>query len=129
MPPAMVGILYVLRSSQSAAEQAELKQLAARAIEQATRFADMGSLSAKQMLATIYYNGLGVPVDRPKALGLYEEVAKFNIPSANTALAYAYLNGTGVTQSRERALEYFKRAATNGSKDAEIQIARILAKQ
>lgn len=129
VPPATLGILFGLRASQSASEQAELKQLAALAIEQATRFSDMGSLSAKQMLATIYYNGLGVPVDRVKALGLYEEVAKFGLPSANMALAYAYLNGTGVTQSRERALDYFKRAAANGSKDAETQIARILAKQ
>jgi uncharacterized protein len=129
VPPATLGILYGLRSSQSVTDQAELKQLAARAIEQATRFSDMGSLYAKMMLATIYYNGLGAPADRAKALVLFEEVAKFSLPSANMALAYAYLNGTGVTQSRERALDYFKRAAANGSIDAETQIARIKVKQ
>lgn len=127
VPPATLGILFGLRSSQSPLEQAELKQMAARAIEQATRFSDMGSLTAKQMLATIYDNGLGVPIDRAKALGFYEEVAKFGLPSANIALAFAYLNGTGVSQSRERALFYFKRAVAGGSKEAETQIARIQA--
>lgn len=80
------------------------------------------------MLATIYNNGLGVPVDRERAVGIYTELAKYGLPSANMALGFAYLNGAGVLQSKEQATSYFKQAAAHGSKDAEVQIARIQAK-
>lgn len=126
-PQANMQLIAVLRNTPGT-DNSELQQVQARALETAKRYADMGSLYAKMVLATIYANGLGAPVDRGRAVELYRELANQEMVSAMMALGFAYLNGAGVPQDKEQAIGYFKKAAAHGNKDAEVQIARLQSK-
>ncbi|AXS80624.1 M48 family metalloprotease [Dechloromonas sp. HYN0024] len=126
-PQSNLSLIAALRNSPNV-DKDELRQVQTRALEVAKRYADMGSQYAKMMLATIYANGLGVPVDRGRAIDIYKELASRDSVSALMALGFAHLNGAGVPQDKDQAIGYFKRAAAHGNKDAEIQIARAQAR-
>ena len=127
-PVALMGLIAALRNTPNSNKE-ELRQVQNRAFEVAKRYSEIGSLYARSILATIYANGLGVTVDRAKAAELYKELADYQIVSAYMALGFAYLNGAGVAQDKDQAISYFKKAAAQGNKEAEVQIARILPKQ
>lgn len=122
-PPANLHLIALLRKTANT-DKNELQQVQGRAIEIAKRYASMDSMSAKMMLATIYANGVGVPVDRSKAVDIYKELASREMVSAMMALGFAYLNGAGVQQDKEQAISYFQMAAAHGNKDADLQITR-----
>lgn len=123
-PQANMMLIGLLRNM-AGADKTELQHVQARALETAKRYAEMGSLYARMALASIYANGLGVPVDRSRAVDMYRELANQDLVSAQMALGFAYLNGAGVAQDKDQAIRYFRKAAAHGNKDAEVQIARI----
>lgn len=127
-PHANLQLIAALRNTPGA-DKNELQQVQARMLDLARRYSDMGSVFAKMALATIYANGLGVPADRGKAIEIYQGLANQEVVSAIMALGFAYLNGNGVPQDKDLAIGYFRKAATHGSKEAEVQIARAQAKQ
>lgn len=123
-PPANMMLIALLRNM-AGADINELQQVQARALNTVKRYAEIGSLYARMALATIYANGLGVPVDRVKAVEIYKELADRDMVSALIALGFAHLNGAGVPQDKDQAIVYFRKAATHGNKEAEAQLARV----
>jgi TPR repeat protein len=93
-----------------------------------------GHIEAHYELAGIYQKGLGVVVDKAKAHQLYQYAAsEWDVfaqkgdPRAQNLLAGMYERGLGVPMNVALALKWMKRAAVQGSADAQFNLARVLA--
>lgn len=84
------------------------------ALSEARKAADAGEARANLMLATIYENGMGVPVDQVQAVKQYEIAAQRGIAKAYSRVAQAYARGTGVPRDKDKALANARRAAQLG---------------
>ncbi|KAK8835009.1 hypothetical protein M9Y10_020614 [Tritrichomonas musculus] len=62
-------------------------------------------------LGNIYYNGIGVVRDYPRAKYYYEKAAKHNNSIAIHNLGTMYFNGNGVVKDYGKAREYFEESA------------------
>src|SRR5690349_13961473 len=70
--------------------------------------ADSGSPAGKHLLASLYYQGHGVPKDLSRAVALFTEAAEAGFPPSLANLALMYSVGDGVPPNRSKALEYTK---------------------
>lgn len=86
----------------------------AKALDLLGKSSEGGSAVAKNLLATMYDQGVGVEVDKAKALELYLAAADQGNSLAQNHLGNIYQNGTGVAQDLAKALRYFRAAAGQG---------------
>ena len=84
-------------------------------LEQAT---DAGDVDAKCLLAKSYYNGFGVPVDKVKALELFEDAAYTGYAEAQYLTSICYGFGYGTDVDLDQAYYYCKKAADQGHEEA-----------
>jgi len=87
----------------------------AEALPYAKKSAQAGSANAQLLLGRAYHFGLGVPVDKPAALALYQRSDAGGLADGSRAAAYMYEFGEGVSVDRKKALYYYDRAASRGS--------------
>jgi TPR repeat protein len=66
-------------------------------------------------LGTIHYHGYGVPIDRAKAVELFQKSCNDNWIAGCNDLGVAYESGNGIKQDFERAFEFYKRACAGGA--------------
>ncbi len=86
----------------------------AKALELLTKSSNGDNAVAKNLLATMYEQGLGVKKDPAKALEFYLASAKLGNGLAQNRLGNIYQNGEGVAQDLNKALGYFRAAAAQG---------------
>ena len=72
-------------------------------IEYLNKAIELGSLDAKNVLGTCYYNGYGVVQDYGKAASILKEVAEQGHAGAQSNLALLYLNGLGTETNYKAA--------------------------
>lgn len=76
--------------------------------------ADEGLPPAQNQLGEIYYNGLGVPQDLPRAFSLFQAAAMQNYAPAQYNLGLAYLNGQGVQANMVEGCQWLSSSASLG---------------
>ncbi len=90
------------------------------AMEWYMKSADQFFSMAEYTLGGIYYHGRnGVDVDFGKAFSWFERAAKQDHIEAQFNLALMYINGEGVRQDEQKGVEWLRKAAVNGSEDAQ----------
>ena len=75
-------------------------------------------------LGAMYYSGLGMRVNIPKALNYYQKAAENNYTPAQTTLALLYMQGEAVERNPEKAIALAKKAAEKNDVEAQIILAR-----
>lgn len=80
---------------------------AVRLIQEA---ADDNHAFSQDVLGTMYYQGIGVPVNYVRALSWFEEAARQRFPYAYMHLAVLYRDGLGVAPDRDKAAAYLVQA-------------------
>ena len=80
---------------------------------------DHGSTGARFMLALMYDNGWGRPLDHRQAAQIYRLASEQNLSSAQHNLALLYVNGEGVSRDLSHAYYWMKRAADGGDEGAQ----------
>lgn len=80
--------------------------------------AKLGNNSAKEYIAWLYENGLGVEQDRAQAVRFYREAAEAGSTYAMVRLANIYKDHSGNKKSLEHALYWYQRAAEAGELSA-----------
>lgn len=88
-----------------------------------------GDVTAKNNVAYMYYNGIGVPQDYAQAFTLYEELAAQGHVIAQNALGAMYAQGQGVSQDYEQAFNWYKKAAEQGDVEAQFNIGFMYKKE
>jgi TPR repeat protein len=83
-----------------------------------------GSPAGKHLLASLYYQGHGVPKDLARAVALFTEAADAGFPPSMANLALMYSLGDGVPKNQEKALAYALRAAESGDVQSQFNLAQ-----
>lgn len=73
---------------------------------------------AKLKEAKKYLMGIGIPVDEPKAFGLYAQLAQAGNAKAMNVLGQLYSKGKGVVLNENLAIQWYLQAAQNGIVEA-----------
>jgi TPR repeat protein len=84
--------------------------------------AEKGDPRAQSNLGALYENGLGVPKDAERAVGLYQRAADQGLPVAQFNLAEMYLKGLGAKKDEKQAFELYKKAAEHGLGEAQYKL-------
>jgi hypothetical protein len=87
-------------------------------IEKIRIIAEQGNDVAAQMMAVIYYKGLGVARDYDSAIIWYKKAAEEKNIIAMRNLGDVYENGEGVPQDHLKAREWYEKAAAAGDAKA-----------
>ncbi len=87
-----------------------------------SKAAEQGHAKSQYALGVCYSDGLGVKVDKQKALSLFQAAAKSGIASAQLDLGICYLNGIGTKQNDAEAFKWFNKAAKQKYSDAYPQL-------
>jgi TPR repeat protein len=95
----------------------------ADAIRNAQARAAQGDASAEALLGRAYYEGLGVPRSYPNALLWLNKAEAQNNPDAMFFLGLMFEYGRGVGQDIDRAVKLFDRAAAQGQRSSEMEVA------
>jgi TPR repeat protein len=85
--------------------------------------AEHGDADAQFALASLYYDGVGVPVDHAESSYWFLLAAKQGHGEAQYNLGNAYKRGEGVRQSDAMAVQWWKKAAEQGLTDASYNVA------
>jgi TPR repeat protein len=80
--------------------------------------AEQSDARAQSSLASMYYNGLGVPKDYRQALYWYTKAAKQGHAGAQYNLGLMYAEGIGIARNYEQALYWYTKAAEQGHAEA-----------
>jgi TPR repeat protein len=107
-------ILSILAETGGAGVQ--LEQGAIAGIEQAT--CDSGDSEGCERLASILYDGKGVPKNRPEARRLHLKSCEAGLPVACANAAYDFRMGNGGEQNLDRAAHLNERACALGNADS-----------
>ncbi len=91
--------------------------------------ADKGSVSAKVELGRAYRDGVGLPVNRQRAIALFTEAMKAGSDAAALEIADAYAQGVGVPRNPGKAVEIYRIASARGSATATKRLARMYIQQ
>lgn len=97
-----------------------------KAADAYARAVDMGDTDSAAVLASIYRNGTGVPVDKERAADLYRKAADAGDMEAQYDLAFMLDAGEGIPMDRAEAERYFRMSADQGDTDACLCIGGIL---
>jgi uncharacterized protein len=95
----------------------------ATALREWTPLAEQGDARAQNNLASMYFNGQGVPQDYKTAVKWYTRAAEQGDASAQFNLALMYDNGQGVPQDYKTAVKWYTRAAEQGNASAQNNLA------
>jgi TPR repeat protein len=82
-----------------------------RAIALLQDAATQGNPIAQFSLASLYHQGIGVPVDDIRSVALLQQSAMAGLGEAQIALGRAYLLGQGVPQDRQQEFYWLQQAA------------------
>jgi len=88
------------------------------AVAKFRKAAEQGDARAQSSLASMYYNGLGIPKDYKQALYWYSKAAEQGLASAQFTLGLMYAEGVGVPKDNEKALFWYTKAAEQGHPEA-----------
>ncbi|WP_179875680.1 tetratricopeptide repeat protein [Sinorhizobium sp. BJ1] len=86
--------------------------------------AELGNEEALNEIATNYYFGQDVPLDRARAEALYRDLAFMGSNRSSLALARSYSKGPSTRVYESRAFAYYIKAALNGSVTAMTEMGR-----
>ena len=89
------------------------------------RAAQAGEAEAQDCLASRYYRGKGVPVDKKKALFWFRKAAEQGLVGTQCFLGYLYYEGHEIAQDREQAFFWFSKAAEQGNPTAQYYLGRM----
>jgi eukaryotic-like serine/threonine-protein kinase len=90
--------------------------------------ADQGYAKAEKNLGDMYFFGRGVSErDYKQAMLWYGKAADQQLAEAQFRLGYMYEKGLGTQQSNQDAIDMYKKAAHNGSVDAQRALDRLSA--
>jgi TPR repeat protein len=78
-----------------------------------------GNAQAQDALATMYYEGQGVPERHAVAAQWYRKAAKQGYPDAQATLGGMYFVGHGVPQNDAKAIHWWRKAAAQGDLSAQ----------
>ena len=80
--------------------------------------AEDGDSGAQYVLGSIYYEGIGVPPDRSKAMLWLGKAANAHIPQAMYLPGTLYRTGDGIMRDKEKAAYWLGKAADSGKSNA-----------
>ena len=80
------------------------------------------------VLGGVYYQGIGVPVDKEKAAALYRMSADKGNADAMVRLGIILMTGDGAEQDYREASKLFRRAADRGNADAEYLLSSLYSR-
>ena len=83
-----------------------------------------GSPAGKHLLASLYYQGHGVPKDLARAVALFTEAADAGFPPSMANLALMYSVGDGVPKNEGKARSYGRRAAESGDIQSQFNLGQ-----
>jgi TPR repeat protein len=84
--------------------------------------AEHGDVDAQFALGSLYYDGIGVPVDHTESSYWYHLAADQGHASAQYNMGNAYMRGEGVRQDRNIAIYWWKKAAKQGISEAQTNL-------
>lgn len=83
----------------------------ASVLSEGQKLVDSGGGVAAYVMAQMYLNGKGVPIDAAKGIALLTVAAERGVAKAQSGLGYRYMTGEGVEKDRVRARTLFEAAA------------------
>src|SRR5436190_385508 len=69
------------------------------------------------MLAYCYENGVGVNIDKKKAIELYQEAANLENSAAQFNLALIYEKGKDIDKDIDKAIDWYKKSENKNAKN------------
>ena len=94
-----------------------------RAAEILNDLSKEGNISAKILLASLYYDGSGVVKNYDTAFKLFSEAANANDSEGEYNVAVMYIKGQGTSQDFQAAFDWLYKSAKSGYPPAELVIA------
>ncbi|MGA2224972.1 MAG: PDZ domain-containing protein [Syntrophobacteraceae bacterium] len=85
-------------------------------------------VAAQFGLASMYFNGWGVPKDYAEALQWFQKAAEQGYAEAQVNLGGMYFNGQGVEQDYAEAVKWFQKAADQGDTNAQNNLGVMYSK-
>ena len=85
--------------------------------------AELGDARSQYMLAVMYDNGEGTPVNKAEALKWYKKAADQGDAAAQHNLTVMYYNGEGTPVNKAEAFKWYKKAAEQGEANAQNNLA------
>lgn len=79
---------------------------------------EKGHVQSREVLAQLLFDGIGVSIDKVKAVQLYRDAANSGSRNAQVRLGLFYLQGEGVSQSYDQAIYWLQQAYENGDLNA-----------
>lgn len=117
----LLGVLYATGAD-------GLPQDDKQAVDWYRKAAEQGFAKAEKNLADMYFLGRGVgQQDYGMAINWYKKAADQNFSEAQFRLGFMYEKGLGTPQSDQQAIAFYKKAASNGSVDAQRALDRLNA--
>ena len=86
--------------------------------------AEHGDADAQFAYGSLYYDGIGVPVDRTESSYWFQLAAEQGLADAQYNLGNAYMRGEGVRQDDSMAIYWWDKAAKQGLQDAQFNLDR-----
>lgn len=90
--------------------------------------ADAKTPQGLHLLASLYYQGHGVPKDLKRAVELFTEAAELGYRPSQANLGLMYHNGNGVERNIGKALEYYTAAGRQGDLQSAFNLGQIYRK-
>jgi len=85
--------------------------------------AEQGNARSQSMLAAMYYDGEGTPVNKAEAFKWYKKAAEQGEAEAQHNLAIMYYSGEGTPVNKAEAFKWYKKAAEQGEAEAQHNLA------
>ena len=127
----MAAIFIVISAAAQAGLQEANEALAAKdypaALKELEPLAAKGDANAQYLLAEMYNDGSGVPMDEKIAVSWYSKAARLGYADAQTMLGIMYDNGAGVPQDYKKAMLWYRKAAEPGVPMAQSLLGALYA--
>lgn len=127
----MAVVFVVISASTHAGLQEANEALAANdyatALKELEPLAAKGDANAQHLLAEMYSNGAGVPMDEKKAVSWYRKASEQGYADAQAMLGIMYDNGAGVKQDYKKAMFWYRKAAEQGHPMAQSLLGALYA--
>jgi len=93
-----------------------------KALEIFKPLAEQGDATAQLDLASMYWNGEGVPQDNEEGVKWVRKAAEQGHAAAQLKLGWMYKKGQGVKQDDKQAFYWFRKAAEQGHAAAQLKL-------
>lgn len=94
------------------------------ASKQFEKLSKNGNAEATYYLASLYFQGYGVPKDLNQAFNLFQQSAEHGYAPSLANLAIMYNNGLGIQKNIQKAFEYRLKAANAGDLQSQYNLAQ-----